>query len=338
MFESDPSVVQGEVVEPLDTSTALEAINRSEIDIQITTAKRFPRSVDTFKKEALSLATLDEDTAGSMFYAVPRAGKTIEGPSVRLAEIVASTWQNIRVGARIVSIDEKFVTAQGAAMDLEKNMAATVEVKRRITNKHGVRFKDDMIQTTCNAACSIAMRQAIFKVVPFAFVKPIYDEARRVAIGDAKTLVNKRAGMIAYFAKMGVEEPRVLALVEKASIEDVGLSELAVLKGVATAIKEGSTNVDDAFPAVDTEGGKVAETFNTPAAKKDDKPKPEDAPPEEAGIIRAEWREAFLACETPEQSDALVAKSKYIDALSGEMKAEIVEMGKERSAELSGGQ
>ena len=74
-------VVHGDVI----GSAALAALNRSEIDIQIQTAKRFPRSISQFKKTALAMATIDEETAGSMFYKVPRSGKTIEGPSVRLA-------------------------------------------------------------------------------------------------------------------------------------------------------------------------------------------------------------------------------------------------------------
>ena len=64
----------------LDGSTALEAVDRASIDIQIATAKQYPRSVDKALKEALTLATLDEETAASMFYVLPRAGKRIEGP------------------------------------------------------------------------------------------------------------------------------------------------------------------------------------------------------------------------------------------------------------------
>jgi hypothetical protein len=105
-----------------------------------------------------------------------------------------------------------------------------------------------MVVVTGNAACSIAFRNAVFAVVPGAFVKSIYDEARRVAIGDAKTLVNKRADMVAYFSKMGVTTDRLLAAINKPSVEDIGLDELGLLKGMATAIKDGDTTVDQAFP------------------------------------------------------------------------------------------
>src|SRR5262245_11187920 len=161
------------VLEPeeiLHTATALESLNRSEIDIQIATARKYPRSLLKFKNDAEAMACLDEETASSCFYALKRAEKPIEGPSVRLAEIVASAWGNLRSGARIIAEDEKFVVAQGACHDLEKNVAFQVEVRRRITDKNGRRYSDDMITTTCNAACSIALRNAIFKAIPGAYV------------------------------------------------------------------------------------------------------------------------------------------------------------------------
>lgn len=230
--------------------SAAGILARAELDQQVSTAKAYPRSVTKFKVEALNMATLDQETAASCFYSLPRGGKAIEGPSIRLAEIIGSAWGNLNYGARVVSIDDKFLTAQGICRDLERNVTMTAEVTRRITGKNG-RFNDDMIGVTANAACSIALRNAIFKVVPMAYAKDILAQARKVAIGDAKTLGSRRASMIEYFGKMGVEPKRILWLLEKKSVEDIGLDELQVLVGLATAIKDGDTTVDEAFPAKD---------------------------------------------------------------------------------------
>jgi hypothetical protein len=228
-------------------STYVESQARGEVDIQISTAKRFPRSVKRFVADALSLATLDEETAGSCFYSLPRDGKNVEGPSARLAEIVSSCWGNMRSQASIVDMDDKFVTARGVSWDLEKNVAVATEVRRRITNKQGRKFSDDMIVTTSNAACSIALRNAVFKVVPMAFVRPIYLKAREVAIGDAQTLSARRQKMVEHFGKMGVGPEKVCSKVGKASIEDITVDDLGTLLGLSTAIKEGDTSVDEAF-------------------------------------------------------------------------------------------
>src|SRR6267142_961378 len=89
---------------------SLAIINKSEIDQQIATAKKYPRSVKQFINEAIQLATLDEDTAKDCIYALPRDGKVIEGPSARFAEIVAYSWGNSRAGARVIGEDAEFVT------------------------------------------------------------------------------------------------------------------------------------------------------------------------------------------------------------------------------------
>lgn len=230
----------------------MENQQRGEVDTQISTAKRYPRSIKAFKERAMSLATLDEETASSCFYSLPRDGKNIEGPSARLAEIVANSWGNMRAQANVVDMDGQFVVARGVCWDLESNTAISVDVRRRITNKQGRRFSDDMIGVTSNAACSIALRNAVFKVVPMAICKGVYEAARKVAIGDATTLVKRRGDMIAYFGKMGVSEKQVCAAVDKAGVDDIGLEELATLKGMATAIKEGDTSVDEAFPALES--------------------------------------------------------------------------------------
>jgi hypothetical protein len=199
----------------------------------------------------MEMATLTEDVAESCFYALPRDGKTVEGPSARLAEIVASAWGHMRIEGRVVGEDDRFVTARGTAWDLESNVAIAYEVRRRVTDKQARKFKDDMVGVTANAATSIALRNAVFKVVPSSYWRPIYQECRRVAVGDASTLADRRVKMLAYFQKMGVPEPRVLAQLGVKGVEDITLDHLATLKGLATAIKEGETTVDDAFAAAE---------------------------------------------------------------------------------------
>jgi len=243
----------GELIVVEETNLARPAVSDGEINMQVSTAKRFPRNIGAFKKQAMAMACLDEETAAGCFYSVPRDRKTIEGPSTRLAEIVASAWGNLRAGAYHVAETDRFVISEGFAWDLETNVAVTVRARRRITDRHGRKYGDDMIAVTAQAANAIAFRNAVFKVVPRAYTQAIYEEARRVAIGDVKTLANKRAAMLEYFQKMGITPERILARLDKPSVEDLDLNDLAVLKGTATALKEGTTDPESAFPEVPTE-------------------------------------------------------------------------------------
>lgn len=227
----------------------MDSLTRAEIDVQIATARRYPRNVKKALTAALSMATLDLDTAESCFYSLPRSGKQLEGPSVRLAEIMAACWGNLRFGARIVDEGDKFITALGMCHDLENNVALGAEVRRRITNKRGERLNDDMIGVTGMAAQSIALRNAVFRIVPRTYVNAIWKQAQKVAVGDQKTLDERRHRAIQWYAKAGVSAERVLAKVGKASLEEVDLEALSILVGISGAIRDGQTTVDAEFPA-----------------------------------------------------------------------------------------
>ena len=236
---------QLEIIEP----TALESLERASVDLQISTARRYPRKLAIVKDRMLSLATLDEETAASCFYRLNREGKAIEGPSVRLAEIAASSYGNLTFGARVVSNNGKLITAQGYCHDLETNVRSVIEVQRRITRRDGSTYSEDMQVVTGNAACSIAARNAIFKVVPFAFVKPIYSAAKAAAVGDLTTLAERRTKMVAKFETLGVQAKKIFESLGKGGLEEIGLNELEHLIGLYGAIRDGDQTIDEAFPA-----------------------------------------------------------------------------------------
>lgn len=159
---------EGREIMTVEAGTA-SLLVKGEIDMQIATAHKYPRSITQFRRDVMDMVTISEAVAQECIYALPRDNKVIEGPSARFAEVVASAWGNSRAGARVVSDQGEFVTAQGVFHDLQKNVAITYEVQRRITGKGGKRYSADMIGVTANAACSIALRNAILKGVPKAF-------------------------------------------------------------------------------------------------------------------------------------------------------------------------
>lgn len=231
----------------VDSAATLAAMTKSEIDVQIATAKQYPRNLARVLGNIETLATIDEDVAGSCFYTLRRQGKVIEGPSVRMAEIIASSWGNLRVQARIVGNDGKQITAQGVCHDLENNYATSVEVKRRITDKYGKTFSEDMQVVTGNAACAIAMRNALFKVVPYALIKKVIDKAKKVSLGESMTLENSRTKMLEYFKTIGVDEKQVMDYLSVSKIDEINIDMVVELRGLATAIKEGTVTVKEAF-------------------------------------------------------------------------------------------
>jgi hypothetical protein len=232
---------------------ALAQLNASEIQQQIATAHAFPRNVKTFRDEVQSLATLTADVAEECSYSLPRKDKEgnsvpIIGPSARFAEIVAMSWGNCHAAARVVDDKGTHVVAQGVFWDLQKNARITYEVSRSIVYRNGGRYSADMIGVTGNAACSIALRNAILKGVPKAFWADLWEQSRKVAVGDAHTLAERRTVAFKKLALLNVSPEMILAKLKRASAADITLDDLGLLLGVYQALKEGDSTVEEQFP------------------------------------------------------------------------------------------
>ena len=227
--------------------TALEAMTRAEHDVQVTTAKRYPRDVVQALTETRNLAMIDREIARECYYNLPRDGKNIEGPSIRFAELLKYKWGNISTASRVVDIGEKEVTCAAICIDMENNSRGYSEVKRRIVNRQGKRYTDDMILVTANAGCKIALRNAVFEVIPKAVWHGIFKEIMKFALADAKPMEERRKVAVAYFVKQGVTAKQVFAQIGVSQLKDIGEEHLKTLRGIANAIQEGVTTVEEAF-------------------------------------------------------------------------------------------
>jgi hypothetical protein len=228
--------------------SVIGALARSEIDGQIATARAHPRDVGRYHEQATQLATLNAEVADDCLYALTIDNKVIEGPSVRFAEILASTWGNCRAGARIIEEAHEYVVAQATFHDLETNAMTTFETRRRIIDKKGRRYPAHMVITTCNAACAIALRQAVLRGIPKPFWQDVYEAAKRKAVGDIAQLAEQRQRAIKAFAEYKIDEARILKTLEVASVEAIGADQIAKLRGLYRAIAEGELSPDAAFP------------------------------------------------------------------------------------------
>ena len=230
----------------------LQALNRAEIDQQVATAKQYPRHLPTVLNQIQTYATMDVDTASECFYVLHRNGaggttQTIEGLSVRMAEIIAGAWGNLRVATRIIGNDGKTITAQAVCHDLETNVAISTEVKRSILTSKGYTYSQDMQVVTGNAAAAIAFRNAVLKVIPKAVTKRVIEEVKSVAMGQALDLEQQRQVLIQYFAKFNVTEQMIFDLLQITKREELDKERVFLLKGIYNAIKEGDTTVQEAF-------------------------------------------------------------------------------------------
>ena len=248
----------------------IQAIDKAEIDIQIATAKKYRRDIAAAINTIKTYAELDIETAQECFYNISRGGTTIDGVSVRFAEIVAGAWGNLRVATRITGNDGKTITAQGVAFDLEANVAVSVEVKRKITNKEGRTYSEDMQVVTGNAASAIAFRNAVMRIVPKAITKKVQDEIKHVALGSTKDIATRRAALLDYAKKkFGVSEEQILFFCGVKTVDEIDNQMLFNARGAINAINEGGSTVEEMFITPMKEAQKAAIAAKTAETNKD---------------------------------------------------------------------
>lgn len=255
----------------------LDSIEKANVDTQVSTAKQYPRDITRALNNSIVMATIDQQTAQTMGYALPRGGKPITGPSVHLAKLIVSNWGNIRAEAKVVQITESQVVSRGTCWDLENNVATAFEVRRSIKGKNGQRFTDDMITVVGNAANAIAYRNAVFSVIPKAITDKVYQAAQHCITGDLSDdakLLQRRTQCLKFFNdEYGITESEVVKLCGKQTVNQIRGEEIALLIGIYQSLKDGDTTVDEIMKPIRKEENKstIANAAIEAAGKKTNK-------------------------------------------------------------------
>ena len=256
-------------------------LDRASVDIQVSTAKRYPRNVHESLQRARDLACYSPEIAAACSYALPRDNKIITGPGVRLAEMWFGSWGNIRCRTTILGADDKVVTCQAEAWDLETNAARSRQAQRPIVDRNGRRFKEHMIVTTAMACQAIAGRDAVFDVIPKVYVFAVQQEAQRLARGESEGLEARRKKAMDFFASHNIEPERVFDRLGVAGIEDITWGHVDIMLACAQSLIQQELTPDQLFPPLADEptgdgrigfGKKAGEPAKPPEAEPE-KPK-----------------------------------------------------------------
>jgi hypothetical protein len=248
-IDSVDGEVTAEVTSEILAPSALEAIQRAEVDIAITTAKRYPRDIARSVKMCRELALRNPQIAERCNYAVPRAGKKIIGPSVHFARIVAYSWGNASALSRVVGCDHENAHIQGVFHDLQTNLRIGIEMDWPVQapkEPSPERWKDQMTLAK-RAGAAVGLRVAIFNVIPMVLFTGIAEEAKVVAAGNEKTFEDRRNAAIAECKKLGVTQGMIYRTLERNGLEAITTDDLIYLHGLLTSISDGTLTVFDAF-------------------------------------------------------------------------------------------
>ena len=268
--------------------TALEVQERAAIDIQVATAKKYPRNLDKFVTDATAMIQKNKTIAAACVYNRPvgkdqRTGKMkfAEGPSIRLAEIVSSCYGNLRVATIITQVSPRQVKAQGLAFDLEKNYAVKKDCIETTVTKSGAPYTERMRVVVAKSCQSKALRDAIFGVVPRALCTDLIETAKQTMLGG-RTLDELVPGVMDWIKELDIKPKRVWDVLGIKGKAELNMNHIITLGGLKTAINDSEITVNEVFPlpAKEQKKGSVTEQIKDKLADKDEK-KSKKAKPKE---------------------------------------------------------
>jgi len=221
----------------------------AEVQGQILMARRFPREIavarDNILEECRRLG-LAEDA----LYAYPRGDETIEGPSIRLAEVLARHWGNMSSGIQELAQHGNMSDVEAFCWDLQTNNRWSVKfvVPHFRDTKNGrkpLRDGRDVYEMVANLG-SRRLRACILRAIPGDIVDEAVNECKKTIQTNAGPLSERIAKAIERFGVIGVPKESLVKFVGH-NLEACKEPELRRLASAYNAIKDGFSTKESIF-------------------------------------------------------------------------------------------
>lgn len=214
-------------------------------------AQKFPRDeAEAYKRMLAGCGRMG--LAEEAFWKFSRAGETITGPSIRLAEFLAGVWGNITYGMRELSHRDGKTEMEVFAWDLQTNVRSVQQfvVLHERDTKSGTKKLEsqrDIYELGANLGAR-RMRSAILRVLPADFVDHAEKACRKTleVKGANEPMESRIKRMLLAFAGYGVEVKRVEEHLGHPT-DAITLDELMDLQAIYNSIR-GGAKVEGFFP------------------------------------------------------------------------------------------
>lgn len=238
-------------------------------------AKRFPRH-ELHAEDKIIEACQRISLAEMAEYAYPRGGVQVTGPSIRLAEVMARLWGNMRYGFRELSQSGGVSEVQAYAIDLETNalQERVFQVKHtRAARGQLTQLTDprDIYELIANQAAR-RVRACILALIPGDVQEKAIQTCRETLSGASDEPLKERVRkMLTAFTEFDVTEDMIERRLGK-KISAIKEPDLLKLRQIYTSLNDGMSVPGQWFD-VGTDMASVKERLSKSTGKGTESPK-----------------------------------------------------------------
>jgi len=222
-----------------------------EVKGAIFLAKQFPRNYFEAEKRILD-ACKRPSLAETAMYTYNRGSTKVEGPSIRLAEVLAQNWGNLSYGIQELEQRNGESVAKAYCWDLETNVRQekTFTVKHSLKTRQGLKQLTDprdIYEKVANDGAR-RVRACILSVIPGDVVEMAIEQCRQTLTGNSdKPLKDRVSAALNHFKeKYGVTQEMIEDRFGYAA-SSFSEFDLVQLTSIRNSLKDKMSTVEDWF-------------------------------------------------------------------------------------------
>lgn len=228
----------------------------AEVQAAMVIAQRFPRdpikACDRIVEECArpALAKLNKEGVPAALYAYPRGNTVVEGPSIRLAEVLARNWGNISCGIRELSREGHSSTVEAFCWDLETNTRSVMvfsvpHVRQTRNSRTMLEDPRDIYEMISNMGAR-RLRACILRIIPQDVTDTAIAQVNKTLATNLEITPERIKTMLETFASLKVTRE----MIEKrigVRVNDVTAAQFLQLGKIASSIRDGFSGAADWF-------------------------------------------------------------------------------------------
>ncbi len=230
-------------------NTAIASREIGTIQGMIFMARQFPRNEQVAKRRILSACSRKE-LARQAIYKYARGSNNIEGPSIRLAEVLAQSWGNIEYGVNELEQRDGESVVEAFAWDLETN---TRQTKRfsvphiRQTKNGAYKLTDprDIYENNANQGAR-RLRACLLGVIPGDIIDAAVEACRVTAVSNTDVSPETVEKVIKSFEAYGVFKHHIEARIQR-NVSAIDAYYINELRTIYASLKDGMGEPADYF-------------------------------------------------------------------------------------------